>query len=148
MQGGLAQIIGGDMLICAVFAHKFVIGRASRDEARTLLRSWHTERAQERIPPIARAFAKNMGVEFNRVKISDLRYRWGACTPLNNLNFNWRIMKAPPFVIDYLVVHELTHLLESNHTPRFWNIVSVQVPRYATAKAWLVENGGLLEEDL
>jgi hypothetical protein len=56
-------------------------------------------------------------------------------------------MKAPIFVIDYLIVHELTHLIEPNHTSRFWNIVAVQVQRYELAKEWLRENGGLLEED-
>ena len=56
-------------------------------------------------------------------------------------------MKAPTFVIDYLIVHELAHLLEPNHTPGFWNIVAVQVPRYEMAMEWLRDNGGILEED-
>ncbi|MBG1257943.1 M48 family metallopeptidase [Nostoc commune] len=56
-------------------------------------------------------------------------------------------MKAPVFVIDYLIVHELAHLLESNHTPRFWNIVAVQVPNYQVAKNWLRDNGNTLEVD-
>ena len=85
--------------------------------------------------------------DFKRVLISDLKVRWGSCTPNSNLNFNWRIIKAPSVVIDYLIVHELAHLIESNHTPRFWNIVSVQVPRAEWAKQWLLENGDLLEID-
>jgi predicted metal-dependent hydrolase len=56
-------------------------------------------------------------------------------------------MKAPMFVIDYIIVHELAHLLEPNHTPEFWNIVAVQVPRYELAKEWLRDNGSILEED-
>jgi predicted metal-dependent hydrolase len=59
---------------------------------------------------------------------------------------NWRLIKAPMFVIDYVIVHELAHLIETNHTPRFWNVVRTQVPMMEKAKIWLKENGGLLEE--
>jgi len=88
-----------------------------------------------------------MGAHFNRILISDLRVRLGSCTPSGNLNFSWRIMKAPVAVIDYLIVHELAHLLETNHTPRFWNIVSVQVPQADKAREWLREHGDTLEVD-
>ena len=60
-------------------------------------------------------------------KIVDNRYRWGSCTVKDNVNFNWRLIKAPMFVIDYVIVHELAHLMESNHTPRFWNIVQTSL---------------------
>jgi hypothetical protein len=69
-------------------------------------------------------------------------------TTKNYLNFNWCIIKAPTFIVDYVIVHELVHLLKPNHTPRFWNIVSAQVPRHEEAKAWLRENGRVLEEEL
>jgi predicted metal-dependent hydrolase len=88
-----------------------------------------------------------MGVEFNLAKITDSKYLWGSCTSKNNVNFNWRLIKAPMFVINYVVVHELAHLLESNHTSTFWNIVAVQVPNYQLAKNWLRDNGNTLEED-
>jgi predicted metal-dependent hydrolase len=70
---------------------------------------------------------------------------WGSCTPKNNLNFSWRLLKAPVTIIDYVIVHELAHLLEPNHTPHFWSIVAVQVPRSEWARAWLREHGELLE---
>jgi predicted metal-dependent hydrolase len=76
-----------------------------------------------------------------------MKYRWGSCTPNNNIIFNWRIIKAPMFVVNYLVAHELVHLIESNHTPEFWNILSIQVPAYQKAKDWLKKNGHLLEVD-
>jgi hypothetical protein len=129
------------------FHSGFYISRHQRAQAAKLLREWYVQHAQEKLPAKARAFAQALGVTFNRILISDLKVRWGSCTPKSNLNFNWRIMKAPIFVIDYLIVHELTHLLEPNHTPRFWNIVSVQVPRYEVAKEWLKENGRFLEEE-
>ncbi len=69
------------------------------------------------------------------------------CTPKNNIIFNWRIIKAPIYVLEYLVVHELVHLIENNHTPKFWNIVSIQIPNFEKAKKWLKEKGNLLEID-
>lgn len=129
------------------FRSRFVISRQNQPQAAKLFRGWYIERAHERIPSRAKYFAEAMGVRFNRLLISDLKVRWGSCTPRANLNFNWRIMRAPANVIDYLVVHELAHLLEPNHTSRYWNIVAVQVPHFERAKAWLREHGGFLEVD-
>lgn len=104
-------------------------------------------RAEEKLLPRIRRFAESMGVAYNRLLISDLKYRWASCTPKNNLNFNWRIIRAPIHVIDYLIVHELAHLLEPNHTQKFWNIIAVQIPDYERPKKWLKEHGHKLEED-
>ena len=84
----------------------------------------------------------------NDAKIVDNRFRWGSCTPKDNVTFNWRLIKAPVFVIDYVIAHELAHLIEANHTPRFWNIVKAQLPGMERAKAWLKEHGQFLEQDL
>ncbi len=129
------------------FHSRFVISRQNQRIAAQLFKDWYSARARERLTVRAQDFAESLGVHFNKVLVSDLQVRWGSCTPKNNLNFNWRIMKAPPYVVDYVVVHELAHLLEPNHTPRFWNIVAVQSPRYEQAKEWLRENGNLLEID-
>ena len=96
---------------------------------------------------INQMYATNLGVKFNEFKTSQMKYRWGSCTPNNNIIFNWRIIKAPMYVLEYLVAHELVHLIEENHTPRFWNILSIQVPNYQKAKNWLKVNGHLLEVD-
>jgi predicted metal-dependent hydrolase len=87
-------------------------------------------------------------VMFGKAKIVDNRYRWGSCTVKNNVHFNWRLIKAPMFVIDYVIVHELAHLLEVNHTPRFWSIVRTHTPTMDRAKAWLKEHGRVLEEEI
>lgn len=130
------------------FHNRFYIARQQQAMAGRLLREWYTARAEEKLTPKIRHFAAAMGVAYERIMISDLRVRWASCTPKNNLNFNWRIVKAPVFVIDYLIVHELAHLIESNHTAQFWNIIAVQVPRYTVAREWLREHGASLEEDL
>jgi predicted metal-dependent hydrolase len=87
-------------------------------------------------------------VKFGEAKIVDNRYRWGSCTVKDNVNFNWRLIKAPMFVIDYVIVHELAHLMEPNHTPRFWNIVRARTPTTDKARAWLKEHGQILEVDV
>lgn len=129
------------------FRNRFYISRRNQANAGVLLRSWYMERAREKLTPRIRSFAESMGVAHHQILVSDLKYRWASCTPKGNLNFNWRIIKAPMFVIDYLIVHELAHLIEPNHSPEFWNIVAVQTPRYEVARAWLQEHGAELEED-
>ena len=125
----------------------FYVSRHEKARAGELFQAWYMARAQDKLLPRIRRFAESMGVEYNRLLISDLKYRWASCTPKNNLNFNWRIIKAPMYVIDYLIVHELAHLLEPNHTPRFWNIIAVQVPGFEKPKKWLKDFGHRLEED-
>lgn len=130
------------------FAGKFLIPRSHARQRRQVLRQWYVERAREKILPRVRTHALGLGVTFERANINDSRYRWGSCTPGNNLNFNWRLIKAPMFVIDYVIVHELAHLIEANHTPRFWNIVSAQLPSMDRARDWLRANGQSLEEEV
>jgi hypothetical protein len=129
------------------FQSHFEISRENQPRAAELFRRWYLRQAEERIPQRAKHFAEALGVSFNRIFISDLKVRWGSCTPKSNLNFNWRLMKAPTTVIDYVIVHELAHLIEPNHTRQFWNIVSIQIPRFDWAKQWLREHGDLLETD-
>ncbi len=128
------------------FARGFRIPAILGERREEALREWYIGRAKEKIVPRAKFHARQLGVEVAAVKIADSRYRWGSCTTRNNVGFNWRLIKAPMFVIDYVIVHELAHLIETNHTPRFWNIVRTQASLMDKAKAWLKENGGLLEE--
>lgn len=125
----------------------FYLSRQQRTQAGKLFQDWYMARAEEKLLLRIRRFAESMGVAYNRLLISDLKYRWASCTPKNNLNFNWRIIRAPIHVIDYLIVHELAHLLEPNHTQKFWNIIAVQIPDYERPKKWLKEHGHKLEED-
>lgn len=130
------------------FEQKFIIPKWLGAGRRTVLREWYQQRAEEKILPRVKRLAQRMGVEYANVRLVDNLYRWGSCTPQNNLHLNWRLIKAPTFVIDYMIVHELAHLREPNHTPRFWNIVRAQCPRMAQAKSWLKEHGQLLEEEV
>lgn len=128
------------------FAQRFFIPASQVSKRVETLREWYVRKAEEKIVPRVKQHACQLGVEVADVKIVDNRYRWGSCTPNNNINLNWRLIKAPMFVIDYVIIHELAHLIEANHTPRFWNIIRAQTPTMDKAKAWLKEYGQLLEQ--
>lgn len=129
-----------------VFKQKFIIHKTVQTQANELFNTWYIAKANQKICPRVALYAKNLGLEYNEVKIADLKYRWGSCTPNDNLIFNWRLIKAPMFVIDYIIVHELAHLIESNHSPYFWRIVKINAPDYEKAKEWLKQHGELLEK--
>ena len=100
--------------------------------------------AREYFPERASYYAAIAGVTYNTIYIRDQKTRWGSCSGRGNLSFNWRLMLAPPGVLDYVVVHELCHRKEMNHSKAFWNAVEMVLPDYRTAKKWLKENGSLL----
>jgi predicted metal-dependent hydrolase len=130
------------------FAQRFLIPAALASRQKGAMREWYVARAHEVIVPRMSRQATVLGVDVNRASIVDGRYRWGSCTAGGNVTFNWRLIKAPMFVIDYVIVHELAHFIESNHTPRFWNVVRSNVPRMEKARAWLSEHGQMLEEEI
>ena len=101
-------------------------------------------RAAEVIPERVSYHAARMGVSCGRVTIRAQRSRWGSCSGKGNLNFNCLLMEAPPEVLDYVVVHELCHRLEMNHSARFWALVERFLPDYRTHRDWLKKNGSSL----
>ena len=89
-----------------------------------------------------------MGVTYGKVTIRSQKTRWGSCSARGNLNFNCLLMLTPPEVQDYVLVHELAHRIEMNHSPRFWKIVENVLPDYKRRKQWLRKEGTLLIERL
>lgn len=102
------------------------------------------QQARKRIPERAAYFAPKVGVTYSRITIRSQRSRWGSCSSKGNLNFNCLLMLTPPEVMDYVVVHELCHRKELNHSPRFWAEVEAILPEYNMYQKWLNENGRLL----
>lgn len=141
------QVNGDEDSYFLVLSNRFLVPKAQAKQRGEVFKNWYIQKAKEQILPHVQIYAVRMGVEFNLAKITDSKYRWGSCTSKNNVNFNWRLIKTPMFVINYVIIHELAHLLESNHTSTFWNIVAVQVQNYQLAKNWLRDNGNTLEED-
>lgn len=89
-------------------------------------------------------WAPKLGVTFGKVRVKDTRSRWASCSREGNLNFSWRLTLAPAEVLDYVVVHELAHRLEMNHSRRFWAHVEKHVPDHRVHRRWLVKNGEAL----
>lgn len=92
-------------------------------------------------------WAERLGVTFGAVRVKGQRTRWGSCSRRGNLNFNWRLTLAPAEVLDYVVLHEVAHRLEMNHSPRFWAIVERHCPDHKTHRRWLRKNGPALYLD-
>ena len=99
------------------------------------------DRAVAYIPDRVAHFAPLVGVTYGRITIRNQRTRWGSCSSKGNLNFNCLLMLTPPEVIDYVVVHELCHRRQMNHSQRFWNEVARVLPDYAQQEKWLKTHG-------
>lgn len=111
----------------------------SMEEIRTL-----ADRALREIPPRVREFAARMGVSYGRITIRNQRGRWGSCSGAGNLNFNCLLMLAPEEVLDYVIVHELAHRKEMNHSSAFWAQVEAVLPDYREREKWLKDQGKIL----
>ena len=114
---------------------------AERRSERIETKCLYTKKQKKRLPKEFLIFARLMGVSYRNITIREQKTRWGSCSSEKNLNFNWKLILAPPEVLDYVVVHELCHLKEMNHSKAFWDEVGKVMPEYETYKLWLKENG-------
>ncbi len=97
--------------------------------------------AKDYFPKRAAYFRQFTGGIYQRITIRDQKTRWGSCSARGTLSFNWRLMLAPPSVLDYVVVHELCHLTHMDHSAAFWQAVEAAYPDYRTARQWLKDHG-------
>lgn len=109
-----------------------------------LLFHWYVEQARSTLSSRTFQWAQRIEVKPSKITIRDQKTRWGSCSSKGSLNYSWRIIMAPSAVIDYLVVHELCHLREPNHSSAFWELVQHYLPDYAEQRKWLAKNGLLL----
>ena len=122
-------------------------GKDSQSDAliRELLISWYRERAIERLSEKVEKFSKRLSVTVDSVAVRDFKSRWGSCIDPNTIVFNWRVIMAPHHVIDYVVAHELCHLLHHDHSTRFWNSVQQTVTDFQKSQSWLRSYGSQLK---
>ena len=118
---------------------KLVIG-ADADIKRELT-SWYIHHAEKRLNEKVVRFAQVIGVEPKTVKVKDYKSRWGSCSNLGDISFHWAIIMAPHYIVDYVVVHELCHMIHHNHSPAFWQQVEKVLPNYSECRGWLKLNG-------
>lgn len=124
--------------------HLWVSAPEDEEAVRAALKSVLAERALARIRERIAVYQPKIGGTFGRVAVRDQRSRWGSCSAKHNLNFNWKLILAPQQALDYVVVHELCHLHEFNHSLRFWRLVEAQMPDYEVWKKWLKTHGSEL----
>jgi predicted metal-dependent hydrolase len=106
--------------------------------------SWYRERADTVIRQRVETMAAVMGVNYRQLKVRTATTRWGSCSPRGNLSLNWKLVKLPEPVIDYVVVHELAHLREMNHSRAFWDLVAKYCPGYQDHRRCLRQHAGIL----
>ncbi|MCX5850041.1 MAG: SprT family zinc-dependent metalloprotease [Deltaproteobacteria bacterium] len=102
--------------------------------------SWYKKKAREYIHQHVYFFSRELNLQPGNLKITSAERRWGSCSADNNLSFSFRLIMAPPDIIDYVIVHELTHIKEKSHSPKFWKQVEAAMPEYKAHRRWLRDN--------
>ncbi len=116
---------------------------ASQDPKKTI-QAWYKERALDILVDRTHIYAKLMKLSYNTIRIKRLKSRWGSCSTKCNINYNWMLIMAPIPVMDYVVVHELSHLVHMDHSSRFWTLVASIIPEYKESTKWLKEHTSCL----
>jgi len=127
---------GDDMPLLCVAGDRAHLARRVRDYLK--------REAKRDLETASRRYAGELGVTVRRVAVRDQASRWGSCTAAGVLSYSWRLILAPSYVLDYLAAHEVAHLVEMNHSRRFWRVVASTCPDWQRAKGWLTANGNAL----
>ena len=114
---------------------------SSEEYIKDQLTQWYWHHGEQRLRDKTRRYAEIVGVEPKSISLKNYKARWGSCTVSDDIIYNWRIIIAPHRIIDYVVVHELCHIREHNHSPSFWKLVGKVIPGYKNCRAWLTANG-------
>ncbi len=129
---------GETLFIRAGFAH-------TDYHIKSALALWYKAMARRELLKRTQEWATRIGVEFKKLFIKDQKTRWGSCSSQGNVNFNYHLVMAPGEVVDYVVIHELCHLIHPNHSQEYWTAVARYCPEYKKAKKWLKEEGPTLK---
>ena len=113
-------------------------------KVKKLLKEWFHEKSFIYFKKETHNYAKINNLKINSVKVREYKARWGSCSNKGDISFNWRLIMAPPKIIEYVIIHELMHIKEHNHSPKYWNYVKSLYPNINEAKEWLMYNGQTL----
>jgi predicted metal-dependent hydrolase len=122
----------------------FYLSEECLENAREIIERWYQKRAYEVVCERAAYYSYISGIKFKQINITGAKKRWGSCGANGNLNIAWRLVMAPMTVIDYVIVHELSHIEIRNHSKEFWRRVGIVVPDYKKDEKWLRDNGHFL----
>lgn len=109
-----------------------------------VLENFYRSRARSHFTDRANYYTERMGITYETIELRNQRTRWGSCSTEGTLSLNWRLIMAPPGVVDYIIVHELAHLMEQNHGEEFWHSVKEYIPDYEEKADWLAENSAMM----
>ena len=123
----------------------FELVETEKAKARNHFISWYRKQIKKQLKERIPRYDKRIGVKVKDVRILDLGHRWASCGRNGSINFNWRSVMAPVWVFDYILVHEMVHMIERGHSDRFWSMVSRVIPDYEEYARWLNENGADLD---
>jgi predicted metal-dependent hydrolase len=113
-------------------------------DARPAIERWYRRMARDEVVPLLDDAVDALGVSYASVRIANQRTRWGSCSTTGAMSFNWRLLLAPPEILDYVVWHEACHLVHMDHSRRFWSLLERHVPDYRTPRRWLKDHGATL----
>lgn len=123
----------------------FIITRRNQEKSKDFFISFYKEKLQEKLEPIIKKYQAQLGVKASEIKIMELQHRWASCTNTGNVNFHWKCAMSPIDTLNYIVAHELVHLIHPNHTAAFWNDLDKIIPNYEKHIQWLKLNGAGME---
>jgi predicted metal-dependent hydrolase len=122
--------------------------KSTKARLNLVLEEWYRREAEKLIRKRVDELRSRLGITYGRLSIRGARTRWGSCSQKGNLNFNWKLMMAPEPVIDYVIIHELAHLKEMNHTKKFWSLVAQHCPQWRKHRKWLKDHEAELSTKL
>lgn len=133
--------------IAKLYKGKFYIttNTTDQDKLKESMKKWYYDKTLEKILERVEYFQFYFSVKPNSIKVKEQKKRWGSCTSRRDILINWRISMAPADVLDYLVVHEMCHMVHMNHSPDFWNLVEKIMPDYKKRREWLRKYGVSLD---
>lgn len=135
-------IIDSSVLVPFSFdTNHFVLNPRYADNVNVLARRWLIKKAEEYLPKRLMELAQKLGVRYKKVQVKDVKSRWGSCSSKGTISLNWRLIMAPSEVIDYVLIHELAHIVHPNHSKYFWKYVATFCPDYKLHRSWLRKNG-------
>ncbi len=121
------------------------MNRKCTGKGKDIFINWYKIHAEKIIRERIAQYQSRFSEQVNVIRVLDLKFRWGSCTITHRLNFHWKVILTPLQIVDYIVIHEMTHMVEKNHTPKFWRTISHILPDYMERKAWLDKKGKYLD---
>jgi predicted metal-dependent hydrolase len=139
------KVVKGQRASLTFEAGNLLLAEKARPRAREAFSLWYKRMAAMLLPGRVESLAKKHGFKPAKIRITSARTRWGSCSTSGTISLAWRLVMAPPEVIDYVIIHELAHLNVKNHSKAFWQAVAALLPDYKKHVAWLKKNGQNLD---